>query len=181
MKYTHFIILDFQEFPTSWNQKRANDKPRLNSPVPVRSKKENTSSIYIYSLQNEYLSLAGAIVQRQLALIKPKLNLATILWKTFGCNCRQRFDTNSPRLFQQSNRVSGSAGLPERLQQQSDRKNGSWVTAALHGISSPQLGLIWVMGSYYDLADPTKWLNWFFGTNTAGSCQVLFRFHCIFQ
>lgn len=28
--------------------------------------------------------------------------------------------------------------------------------AALHGISSPQLGLILVMGSYYDLAGTTK-------------------------
>lgn len=60
-------------------------------------------------------------------------------------------------------------------------KNRSWVTAALHGISSPPLGLIWVMGSYYDLASPNKWLKWFFGTIMAGNCQILLRFHCIFQ
>lgn len=114
-----------------------------------------------------------------MALITPKLT--TILWKTFSCNCGQLFDTNTHYLVQQNNRVPGSAGLPERLQQQPDTKkqelghgSATWDQFSSIRLYLSHRFILW-------LGRPHQMTQLVFGTNTAGSCHLLFQLNCIFQ
>lgn len=132
------------------------------------------------------MSLARASFQRefQLAWIKPKLNFkffSQSFEKDLAVIAGSCFDTDTSCLFSRAAEVPGGARLPERLQQQSHKKSRRWVMAALHGISSPQLGLILVMGSYYDLAGTTKWLNWFLGLIRQGAARSYFGFTAYFS
>lgn len=134
---------------------------------------QNTLCILIYSLQNEYVSSRSNLPER-IPISLNKKDLAVI--------AGSYFDATTSCLLSRAAGVPGTARLPERLQRQSDKKSRRWVMAALHGISRISSlrsylshGFILWLGGHQQMTQLD------FGTNTAGSCQVLFRFHCIFQ